>query len=42
MAKTNAQRQADYRVRHFNDEGKGKHLNLVRDLHWSAWHSVTA
>ncbi len=33
MAKTNAQRQADYRVRHFKDEGKGKRLNLVLDLH---------
>ena len=33
MAKSNAQRQADYRVRHFKEEGKGKRLNLVLDLH---------
>ena len=34
MAKSNAQRQADYRERHLKDiDGKGERLNLVVDLH---------
>ena len=34
MAKSNAERQAAYRVRHLKDEGgKGERLNLVIDVH---------
>ena len=34
MAKSNAERQAEYRIRHLkNDEGKGELLNMVIDLH---------
>lgn len=34
MTKTNAERQAAYRVRHLRDEdGKGERLNIVIDLH---------
>ena len=34
MAKSSAQRQADYRARHLHEEGgEGERLNLVIDLH---------
>lgn len=34
MAKSNAQRQAEYRARHLKDEcGTGERLNIVLDLH---------
>ena len=34
MAKSNAQRQADYRERHLKDiDGTGERLNLIVDLH---------
>ena len=34
MAKTNAQRQSDYRARHLKDEdGKAERLNLLVNLH---------
>lgn len=34
MAKSSAERQAAYRMRHLKDEdGKGERLNLVIDLH---------
>ena len=34
MAKSNAQRQSEYRVRHLkDDERNGRRLNLVLDLH---------
>lgn len=34
MPRSNAERQAAYRVRHLKDEGgKGERLNLVIDLH---------
>ena len=34
MAKTNAQRQSEYRERHLTDDnGQGKRLHLVLDLH---------
>jgi hypothetical protein len=34
MAKSNAERQADYRARHLKDmNGMGERLNLVIDLH---------
>lgn len=34
MAKSNAERQSDYRARHLKDvDGMGERLNLVIDLH---------
>jgi hypothetical protein len=49
MAKTNAQRQAAYRMRHLkNDDSIGERLNLIVDLHtklalqrWAKCYGVT-
>jgi len=44
MAKSNAERQREYRARHLQDvEGTGERINTVVSLsHWSGWHPVTA